>query len=200
MALEFVLMVTRGKNILEVTEGEFTHLRSKVACCMTLLISHFEPQTPTPAELRPGDSVDYISARPMLTAMVSDFAQVQSLMETSNEKTLADETEHECVQSDPFELRHCQRFQKVEEIETRMRSRLVESRLVGRVLDGQGVEDATIIQLLASSSSNISIRWQQGKFIGSGTFGSVHVAINLDTGDLMAVGGGGTLYMLWWEF
>jgi mitogen-activated protein kinase kinase kinase len=40
---------------------------------------------------------------------------------------------------------------------------------------------------LASSSSNIAIRWQQGRFIGAGAFGSVYLAVNLDSGSLMAV-------------
>lgn len=40
---------------------------------------------------------------------------------------------------------------------------------------------------LASATSNVSIRWQQGKFIGAGAFGSVYTAINLDTGSVMAV-------------
>src|SRR5271154_353229 len=31
------------------------------------------------------------------------------------------------------------------------------------------------------------MRWQQGQFVGGGSFGSVYAAINLDTGNMMAV-------------
>ncbi|KAJ1659200.1 Suppressor of Sensor Kinase (SLN1) [Dispira simplex] len=59
-------------------------------------------------------------------------------------------------------------------------------RLVGRVLDLSHPENQPLVYL-ASFSSNISIRWQQGKLIGRGTFGDVYAALNLDTGELMAV-------------
>jgi mitogen-activated protein kinase kinase kinase len=55
LALEFVMLyvyrngvvdgrITQANNILELSEAEFSLLRSKVACCMTLLISHFDLQ------------------------------------------------------------------------------------------------------------------------------------------------------------
>lgn len=56
----------------------------------------------------------------------------------------------------------------------------------GKVLDDEKPEDRSLV-FLASSSSNISIRWQQGRFIGAGAFGSVYLAMNLDSGSLMAV-------------
>jgi mitogen-activated protein kinase kinase kinase len=61
-----------------------------------------------------------------------------------------------------------------------------EHRTLGRVLDNEKPEDRSLV-FLASSSSNISIRWQQGRFIGSGAFGSVYLAVNRDSGSLMAV-------------
>lgn len=62
----------------------------------------------------------------------------------------------------------------------------VEQNLLGRVLDDQKPEDQSLM-FLASAMSNVSIRWQQGKFVGAGAFGSVYTAINLDTGSVMAV-------------
>lgn len=56
----------------------------------------------------------------------------------------------------------------------------------GRVLDNSKFEDRSLVSL-ASSSSTIAIRWQQGRFISAGAFGSVYQAINLDSGALMAV-------------
>jgi len=40
---------------------------------------------------------------------------------------------------------------------------------------------------LSASAGNVVLRWQQGQFVGGGTFGSVYAAINLDSGHLMAV-------------
>jgi mitogen-activated protein kinase kinase kinase len=60
------------------------------------------------------------------------------------------------------------------------------NRVVGRVLDQNRAEDRSLA-FLASSSSNISLRWQQGKFIGGGTFGNVYLAVNLDSGEELAV-------------
>lgn len=57
---------------------------------------------------------------------------------------------------------------------------------VGKVLDDSN-KDTEILKYLASSFSNVQIRWQQGRFIGGGAFGSVYAAVNLDTGGVMAV-------------
>jgi mitogen-activated protein kinase kinase kinase len=62
----------------------------------------------------------------------------------------------------------------------------LQHRMLGKVLNDEIPEDRSL-SFLASSSSNISIRWQQGKFIGAGAFGSVYLALNLDSGSLMAV-------------
>jgi mitogen-activated protein kinase kinase kinase len=62
----------------------------------------------------------------------------------------------------------------------------IKHRTLGKVLNEEIPEDRSL-SFLASSSSNISIRWQQGKFIGAGAFGSVYLALNLDNGSLMAV-------------
>ena len=40
---------------------------------------------------------------------------------------------------------------------------------------------------LSSAATHVTMRWQQGKFVGGGTFGSVYEAINLDSGYYMAV-------------
>lgn len=59
-------------------------------------------------------------------------------------------------------------------------------RMVGKVLSHGRPEDQSLLSL-ASSASNINIRWQQGRFIGAGTYGTVYLAVNLDSGDAMAV-------------
>ena len=57
---------------------------------------------------------------------------------------------------------------------------------LGRVLEGSNEADRSLT-VLSSSATNVTLRWQQGQFIGGGTFGSVYAAINLDSNYLMAV-------------
>lgn len=57
---------------------------------------------------------------------------------------------------------------------------------VGKVIDETDNQNK-FLKSLASSISNVSIRWQKRGFIGGGSFGNVYSAINLDTGDVLAV-------------
>lgn len=57
---------------------------------------------------------------------------------------------------------------------------------VGKVIDDTD-NQSKLLKSLASSISNLSIRWQKRSFIGSGSFGTVYSAVNLDTGDILAV-------------
>ncbi|CCH62898.1 hypothetical protein TBLA_0I02400 [Henningerozyma blattae CBS 6284] len=57
---------------------------------------------------------------------------------------------------------------------------------IGKVLDDTDKGNKYLLSL-ASSMSNVQIRWQKRKFIGSGTFGNVFSAVNLDSGDVLAV-------------
>jgi mitogen-activated protein kinase kinase kinase len=42
VALEFAMVMTRGQNILSISDEEYSRLRLKVAGCMSVLISHFD--------------------------------------------------------------------------------------------------------------------------------------------------------------
>lgn len=75
------------------------------------------------------------------------------------------------------------RLQSLESLEKTFK---VNPRHVGKVLDDK-VGDNKYITSLASSMSNVSIRWQKRKFVGGGTFGTVYSAVNLDNGDILAV-------------
>ncbi|KAH9081832.1 kinase [Lactarius deliciosus] len=55
----------------------------------------------------------------------------------------------------------------LEKLESAMAAVTSEQRMAGRVLDDEKLEDQSAV-FLASFSSNISIRWQQGRFIGAG--------------------------------
>ncbi len=49
---------------------------------------------------------------------------------------------------------------------------------MGHVLDEEVSEDRALV-FLAASASNISMRWQQGAFIGGGANGNVYLGFNI---------------------
>ncbi|SCU92123.1 LADA_0F14488g1_1 [Lachancea dasiensis] len=75
------------------------------------------------------------------------------------------------------------RLEAIHELEQRVSGN---PRQIGKVLD-ESDQDNQYLQSLASSLSNVTIRWQKRHFIGGGAFGTVSSAINLDTGEILAV-------------
>jgi mitogen-activated protein kinase kinase kinase len=155
VALEFAMVMTRGVNIVAISNEQFAKLRLKVADCMTLLISHF----------------DIIGAR-------SKAAQRSNeVMRRNKYSNIAVKDDDELMAMVREETN--KKIDKLEELRQGMHQ-------VGKVLDDSNA-DTEFLTYLASSFSNVSIRWQQGRFIGGGAFGSVYAAVNLDTGAVMAV-------------
>ncbi|QRW00094.1 mitogen activated protein kinase kinase kinase [Ceratobasidium sp. AG-Ba] len=184
-ALEFAMSRTRGRNILRIPQEEFRLLQRKVSSLMTLLVSHFdllgarasiererEDQLLKKERLMQASQVDYDTE----SSEASDTAQRQALKEH-------DETTSRRARAHAYRVEVRMELQAIEqrrqEIET-------EQHMVGRVLSVERPEDRSLANL-AASSSNVSMRWQQGRFIGAGAFGSVYCAVNLDSGTLMAV-------------
>merc|ERR1711939_44141 len=164
VALEFAMAMTRGRNILDISEEDYKRIRSKVAGCMSVLISHF----------------DIMGARSTLAAQ-----QEKSRMEalTGMNKRLDFNklrNDNDCRQ----EMSE-QRLTLLNAIDQAREERGTKTSL-GRVLEGSNEADRSLT-FLSSSATNITMRWQQGQFVGGGTFGSVYAALNLDTGTLMAV-------------
>ena len=75
------------------------------------------------------------------------------------------------------------RLKSIKELESTI---IINPHQRGKVLDDK-VKTDKYLTSLASSISNVSIRWQKRKFIGGGTFGAVFSAVNLDNGDILAV-------------
>ncbi|ODQ77570.1 hypothetical protein BABINDRAFT_172669 [Babjeviella inositovora NRRL Y-12698] len=156
-ALEFGMAMTKGYNILTLSESQFNVLKLKVAGCMSLLISHF----------------DIMGAR-------SSEAKKINALKWSNQNRETD------VDDDVFAALSAERARQMNELDARRVLERMKDGSVGKVLDDTDY-DNQYLTYLASSFSSVSIRWQKGKFIGGGTFGSVYVAVNLDTGGVMAV-------------
>ena len=166
VALEFAMLMTHGQNILTLSDGEYAQLRAKVGGCMSLLVSHF----------------DIMGARSSLAAQAERQrieASAGPLRKTGPAgRTRDDEESARCVRE--------QWMAQLTEIEAARKQKDAERQALGRVLEDSNEADRSLTYLSASAT-NVTLRWQQGQFVGGGTFGSVYAAINLDSGQLMAV-------------
>ena len=165
VALEFAMMMTRGNNILAISQEEYSRIRTKVAGCMSVLISHFDimgarSTLAAQQEKSRTDAINGLSKR-------IDYSRIRN-----DEDAAATVTE--------------QRLSRLAEIDETRDEREATRTALGRVLEGSNEADRSLTYL-SSSATNVTMRWQQGQFVGGGTFGSVYAAINLDTGVLMAV-------------
>ncbi|EEQ38436.1 hypothetical protein CLUG_02562 [Clavispora lusitaniae ATCC 42720] len=160
LALEFAMEMTRGFNVLVLSEDQFYRLKLKVARCMSLLISHF----------------DIMGAR-------SNEAEKKRMLKWSSQRQgIENATDDESILN-AYSEDVMKEIQEIEKYRTEVEEQL---HSIGRVLDVSDSE-YQFVTLLASSFSSVSIRWQKGKFIGGGSFGQVYAAVNLDTGGVMAV-------------
>ena len=165
VALEFAMVMTRGPNILSITVDEFTRLRTKVAGCMSLLISHF----------------DIMGAKSTLAAQAEK--QRVEAMQGQFRKIDVSRLKDDAEASSYVREQWVAQLQEIDEIR---KQKDAERQALGRVLENSNEADRSLT-FLSSSATNVTLRWQQGQFVGGGTFGSVYAAINLDSGQLMAV-------------
>ncbi|KAH9947950.1 kinase [Amylocystis lapponica] len=180
-ALEFTLHRTRQNNILHLPDDQFEMLRQKVASCMTLLISHFDilgARSTIDEAKREKERQEELLRQQSLVSKLDD----QDILPTAT-----DTADPAVAYTEATTRKFWEKVTRaVRELET-LRARVgIEQHTVGRVLDEEKLVDRSLV-FLAGSSSNVSIRWQQGRFIGAGSFGSVYSAVNLDSGSLMAV-------------
>ncbi|KFZ10694.1 hypothetical protein V501_05075 [Pseudogymnoascus sp. VKM F-4519 (FW-2642)] len=166
LALEFSMLMTQGQHILELGDDEYARLRAKVAGCMSLLISHF----------------DIMGARSTLAAAQAEKQRIDALAAQFRKfdasRMLDDEASAAYISE--------QRLEQLNEIDQLRKQKQAERQTLGRVLEESSDADRSLT-FLSSSATNVTMRWQQGKFVGGGTFGSVYEATNLDSGFLMAV-------------
>ncbi|KAF2131473.1 Ssk2-type MAP kinase [Dothidotthia symphoricarpi CBS 119687] len=164
VALEFAMMMTRGQNILSISDEEYAQLRMKVGGCMSLLISHF----------------DIMGARSTIAAQ----AERQRLNAIAGKNSLDPTNSKD--DDEAIELTQMQWVQRLDEIDMFRKDKEAERQALGRVLEDSNEADRALTYL-SSSATNVTLRWQQGQFVGGGTFGSVYAAMNLDSNHLMAV-------------
>lgn len=165
IALEFAMVMTRGPNILSITDEDFIRLRTKVAGCMSLLISHF----------------DIMGARSTLAAQAEKL-RAEALAGQFRKLDISRMKDD----AEASKLIREQWLAQLAEIDEIRKQKNAERQALGRVLEVSNEADRSLTYL-SSSATNVSLRWQQGQFLGGGTFGSVYAAMNLESGLLMAV-------------
>ncbi|KAH8905368.1 MAP kinase [Coniochaeta sp. PMI_546] len=165
LALEFAMGMTRGRHILALGDEEYARLRAKVAGCMSLLISHF----------------DIMGARSSIAAQ-AEKQRMEALMvqlkRLNKGQVMDDSDAAKCVTE--------HRLEEIAKVDELRKEILLERSALGRVLEASNEVDRSLAWL-SSTANNFTMRWQQGHFVGGGTFGNVYAAMNLDTGHLMAV-------------
>jgi mitogen-activated protein kinase kinase kinase len=191
-ALENAMYVTRSEDILHISEEDFLMMRRKVASCVGLLISHFDILGARSSVAKAKEEEERLQRERAERSRAIDAAA--NLGDSAMKHEVAQLVTGSGAGAPPMLNRIDSGMQATEErwvqkgMEWDAARQSIESeqRLIGRVLDDTRLEDRGL-QFLASSSSRIQIRWQQGRYVGSGTFGTVYLAVNLDSGGVMAV-------------
>lgn len=192
-ALENAMHITQSDYIFDINEEDFMLMRSKVASCVGLLISHFDILGARSSVAKAKEEEERLERE---RAERSKALEMAAGMGDTESRSIAAKliAGSGGVGAPPMlgradsgmQATEERWVQKVMEWDEARHTIEAEQRLIGRVLDDTRLEDQGL-QFLASSSSRIQIRWQQGRFIGGGTFGTVYLAVNLDSGGLMAV-------------
>ncbi|KAI8461431.1 STE protein kinase [Phakopsora pachyrhizi] len=191
-ALEFVMEKTKDDMILELSDEQFSRLRLKVASCMSLLISHFDVLgARSKAEAKQQKEKLEAQRQEMRWRLDSKMAHMKGRDWKHFDGNSARNSQYGCNEglnsalSSMNEIRERWRG-PLEALDASRNEKLASLGLAGQELDHNATDNRGLL-FLASSTSNISIRWQQGRYVGGGAFGSVYLAVNLDTGDVMAV-------------
>jgi len=168
-ALEFLTHMMRGRNVLVPSSEEFDFIAEKVSHSMTVLVSHF----------------DIMGARSTQAALMEkEKSDAERLFK--DPKRVAD-GKFDLDSAEPFAYRRSQMLEQIQELDETRNTTQEDQEAIGRVLDADKNQDMWALVDLAASNLNISRRWQQGKFVGGGTFGNVYQAVNLDAAEIMAV-------------
>lgn len=183
-ALEYAMGMTRGNNILHLDKKEFARLRSKVASCMTLLISHFDILGAR-SSIEAKKEAERLEAVRRLQRLQENFDNTDGFLSRTASPPGHKKDEGFAVDRSIRLVRE-ERLRLIAELEQHRLGLFNDQHLIGQVLDEEVAEDRSLV-FLAASSSNIALRWQQGGFIGGGANGNVYIGFNLDSGGIMAV-------------
>ncbi|KAJ2516041.1 Suppressor of Sensor Kinase (SLN1) [Coemansia sp. RSA 1939] len=168
-ALESTMRVCKDNTIQVLDREDWQLMKTQVAGCLTLMISHF----------------DILGARNEELKIKELQKEREEFKDTDIPNALL--SLNSIGANIRTHLMQRQRADHSQQVDVIRDSYLAEDGRIGHVLDVTARPEDQTLRLLAASKSNITIRWQLGRYIGGGAFGAVYVGYNLDTGDLMAV-------------
>ncbi|KAJ1662274.1 Suppressor of Sensor Kinase (SLN1) [Coemansia sp. RSA 1813] len=168
-ALESTMRVCKDNTIQVLNREDWQLMKTQVAGCLTLMISHF----------------DILGAR-------NEELKIKELQKEREELKNSDVPSvllslNSISANIRTQLMQRQRVDHSQQVDLMRDEYLADDGRIGHVLEVTARPEDQTLRLLAASKSNITIRWQLGRYIGGGAFGAVYVGYNLDTGDLMAV-------------
>ncbi|KAJ1718998.1 Suppressor of Sensor Kinase (SLN1), partial [Coemansia erecta] len=168
-ALESTMKLSRHSSTLEVLpRNDWEEIKSHVAGCVTLMISHF----------------DVLGARTAASKHQQHQKQSPGIQMNDPNALLSLDGIGANFRTHLMQRQRVQHAQQADELRDNF---LASDGRIGRVLEVTARPEDRTLRLLAASSSNITLRWQIGRYIGGGAFGAVYVGYNLDSGELMAV-------------
>ncbi|KKA27380.1 hypothetical protein TD95_000489 [Thielaviopsis punctulata] len=164
-ALEFVSGMTRGRQILGLSDSDWTRLRQSVSGCMKILVQH----------------LDVMGARSSVQAKAEQDRKYEAYEKQTKmlEGRLKDDEK-------AAELVSESRLMAINKYGETWPINDSEKLGVGRVLEDDNELDRSLMDI-TSATNNGSMRWQLGNLLGSGAFGRVYVGVNLSRGQMMAV-------------
>lgn len=192
-ALEYAMAMTTGTNILHLNHQEFAMLRAKVGICIQFLIGHFDilgARSGMEAK-REAERIEGIRRLQRLQESLDDdygtsALSLKNLAPSDQIRQLTKEVYGSAAVDRSIRLVRDQRMELLKSLDEARAGKTNELHLIGQVLDEEVSEDRSLL-FLASSASNIALKWQQGRFIGGGANGNVYIGFNLDSGGIMAV-------------
>ncbi|KAJ2167343.1 Suppressor of Sensor Kinase (SLN1) [Coemansia sp. RSA 562] len=168
-ALEFTMTAGKSNSLQVLGRADWQLLKAQVAGCVTLMISHFDVL---------GKRNDDLDGKERQKRREQELARMEPNVLLSLDGIGANYRTH---------LMQRQRLEHAQQVDIRRDNFLNTERRIGHALEVTARPEDQTLRLLAASSSNITLRWQMGRYVGGGAFGLVHVGYNLDSGELMAV-------------
>ncbi|KAL6934880.1 uncharacterized protein HGUI_03029 [Hanseniaspora guilliermondii] len=163
-AMEYAMSMTENQYILVLSSEQYEDLKRSVSGCIALLISHFDVM---------GGRARALEENKFLIAAQKKLLGKEISLNDYDDDTL-------------LEVNSQIRMESIKSLEKQLRKIDKQKKKVGKVLNDSYREDKYIAKL-ASSLSNVTIKWRKKDFVGGGSFGDVFSAINLDTGGILAV-------------
>ncbi|KAJ2156444.1 Suppressor of Sensor Kinase (SLN1), partial [Coemansia sp. RSA 552] len=172
-ALEFTMSAGKNNTLQVLSRDDWQLLKAQVAGCVTLMIGHFDVMGDRNTDLNVKERQERQKRHEEDLERMEDFRELLSLNGIgANVRAQATQRQR---------LGHAQDLDELRD------KYLLSDKRIGRVLEVTAQPEDETLRLLAASSSNITIRWTLGRYIGGGAFGAVYVGNNSDTGEMMAV-------------